>query len=394
MHMDEKINTQRRIVYVPRRSRIRVYKIAKAVKLCSDFKLILVCERYWYDKDLFQDIFDEVHTYNNLRIHNQGWFKKILRKYPLKIGFKKMLNLIHQSKPDIIHVFCEPYDHIKYILENVNVPVIMSDGADFSGISEGIENLDNKTRLEEKFCFENVAGLVYKGPKSVINFYRNYKYKIIAREMTWFDHSDNDLFVPLDKEMLKNNEEIHLVYSGVISNDPNMAYCYYLPLAISLTNQKIHFHIYPNPYQYKYAPEYHKMDAESEYFHFHKPLIMSELIIKISEYDWGLWIHSEKVSKRTQPSKMRTGMVNKIFTYLEAGLPILVSSSRTFGSDFIESNGIGKKIGDQDWNNIGRILRTLDYSEIKRNVGLKRNEYSLSANGGKLVDFYNNIFLL
>ena len=67
--MDKKDSIQRTIVYVPRRSRIRVYKIAKAVKLCSDFKIILVCEKYWYDQELFQDLFDEVHTYNNSRIH-------------------------------------------------------------------------------------------------------------------------------------------------------------------------------------------------------------------------------------------------------------------------------------------------------------------------------------
>jgi virulence-associated protein VapD len=380
------------IVYVPRRSRIRLYKIAKAAKLSNEFKLILVCEENYYDKELFEGLFDEVIFYNKRNVINKSKiYKDITKKLKYSSGLNNLIKIINNIKPDLVHAFCEPYDHIEKIIKETNYPVIMSDGADFSGISSGIENLDKKTKKQEKFCFENVEGLIYKGPKQVTDYYRKYGYKIKCRELTWFDHTDEDIFVNHINKLSQKDNEIHTVFTGHISTNPKIKYCYYIPLAKILAKQKIHLHIYPNPNQYKTSNDYLKLDKNEPYFHFHKPLPMKKLINEIAKYDWGIWIHSEETTIRTTKEKIKTGIGNKMFTYLEAGLPIIVSDSRLYGVEIVIGNNLGFKINDKEWVNLKTLIKHQNISQLINNIKIKRKELSIQSNKSKLAGFYNEI---
>ncbi|MEQ8562910.1 MAG: hypothetical protein RID18_15450 [Cytophagales bacterium] len=378
------------IVYVPRRSRIRLYKIAKSVSYSAHFKLILVCEETFYDKNLFEGLFDEVIFYEKHHFLRDNKFYKFLsRKLVFSSGLKRLVRILDQIKPELIHSFCEPYDHIQQILKNTKYPVIMTDGADFTGISGGLENIDSRTKKMEKYCFENVQGLVYKGPRLVTDYYRSKGYKIECPELTWFDHCDEELFVKYpNKKLSAIDGEIHMVYTGNISTNPKIKYCYYPPLAKIMAKQKIHFHIYANPYQFKTSKEYADLDKNEKYFHFHEPLPLKKLISEISKYDWGLWIHAEDPSFRTQEAKMRTGIGNKLFTYLEAGLPIIVSDSRKYGEEVVRENNLGFSLNDNEWTEIRRMTEEIDYFSLQKNILQKRSELSLRNNSESIVNFY------
>lgn len=379
------------IVYVPRRSRIRLYKIAKAVMLSQEFRLVLVCEESFYDEDLFKGIFDEVIFYNKKSaLFSNKYFEFLSRKLVFSRGLPDLLSIVKELNPFLIHAFCEPYDHIEYLLKRTDYPLIMSDGADFSGISGGLENINSITRKQEKFAFENVNGLIYKGPKLVTEYYRRFGYNIDCEEMTWFDHCDEDFFVEYPRSKLSDKDgELHLVYTGNISVNPEVKYCYYPPLGRILAKQRIHLHLYPNPYQYKTSPEYTELDKTEPYFHFHEPVPLKGLIKEISKYDWGLWVHAEDPSFRTQQDKMATGIGNKLFTYLEAGLPVVVSDSRIYGTNLVQKHEIGFSINDSDWINFKNILESVNYPELQKVILEKRAELSLRNNFNRLVDFYN-----
>ncbi len=368
-----------------------MYKIAKAVKLTSQFKLILVCEKVYYNEGLFEGLFDEIHFYNDNPIAKSKYYKHVHKKFTFSIGLGKMVEILKSVQPDLIHAFCEPYDHIELAIKNLNVPVVMTDGADFSGISTGVENIDSKIREQEKFCFENVKGLVYKGPKYVTEYYRNKGYKIDCEELTWFDHTDEDLYETDVKKLSDEDGGLHLVYTGHVSVKPEMKYCYYIPLAKELAKQKIHLHLYSNPKQYKTSQAYIDLNNNEKYFHFHKPLPMKQLINEIARYDWGLWVHAEDPSSRTTEDKMRTGMVNKMFTYLEAGLPVIVSDSRKYGVNVVEKHQLGFAINDRDWDKFDKLIENQNFAELKERIKTKRKELSLQANKSKLADFYNKL---
>lgn len=370
--------------------------MAKALKHTGKVRLILVCEESFYDSDLFEGIFDEVHFFTR-----KNWLfklpkaEKIYRRINERFGFgfNRMISIIEKIQPDLIQCFAEPYNHIACILKRTDFPVLMADGADFTGISEGIENLPKHTASLEKYCFEHVKGIVHKGPADVIKYYRDNNFNIFARTFQWYDHTDEDSFKTNDYPR-NFNSGIHLVYTGNISQDPSIGYCYFPPLIDILETLNIHFHIYPNPIQYHKSQLYLSLDQTNRYFHFHKPLPLNQLVKEISKFDWGVWIHSEEPSIRTTEIKAQTGIGNKIFTYLEAELPIIVSESRLFGKSIVLDNGIGISIGDSDWPRLKDMLNTINYEEMINNVNHFRSMKSLQRNSHKLLEFYQSIIEL
>lgn len=364
--------------------------MAKALKLLGNSKLYCVCESFYYDEDIFEGIFDDVLFYKSSPFAGKKWFASVRDNYPG--NFKKMLQHIRNINPDIIISYAEPYDHTAFVLKQTNYPVVLCDGADFTGISSGIENLAKKTAEEEKYCFENVKGIVFKGPENTLDYYRENNYKIKAKELSWFDHADQDHFIPENFPKLSDEDgELHMVYTGNISVNPEINYIYYIPLAEALSQQKIHLHIYPNPYQFKTSRIYRSLDQNSNYFHFHAPVPQKDLAKEIAKYDWGLWIHSAQKSTRTQLSKIKIGMVNKLFSYLEAGLPVIVSDSRTYGKKIVEENNIGFSINDADWDKFAEKIAGFNYKELIDTVLRVRMQYSLQKNGYRLAEFLNKI---
>lgn len=161
--------------------------------------------------------------------------------------------------------------------------------------------------------------------------------KSSERELQFLLYCDEKLFVNVTKKLSDEYGEIHLVYTGCISSNSEEKYIYFIPLARTMAKQQLHLHIYPsnlsgvknrdaNIYR-----EYYELDKKEKYFHFHKPVPYKELSKEIAKYDWGLWIHPEGVTYRTCPEKRKVSMGNKLFSYLEAGLPIIVSSHRAYG---------------------------------------------------------------
>ncbi len=380
------------VVFVPRRSRIRPYKMAKALKYTHKVKLILVCEESFYDEDLFEGIFDEVHFFTRKSIlFKLPKAEKIYRRLNEKIGFgfRKMKRIIEEINPDIVHCFAEPYNHIEYILRKTKFPVIMSDGADFTGISNGIQNLERRTFEVEKYCFEKVSGIVHKGPKYEIDYYINHGFNISCPEITWYDHCDYDLSPTIEPK--KNNDEIHIVYTGAISSNPNIKYIYYLEFAKELARQKIHFHIYPNPYQFQFAKAYKALASREKYFHFHSPVPYKKMAKEISKYNWGLWWHEPTGEKRVYHEKRKVGIGNKLFTYLEAGIPTIIGDHNTYGGKIISDMSIGLKINKEDISNLRIKLLNCDYHGLIKNVKEFAQSQSLQNNSARLFDFYSEV---
>lgn len=382
-----------RVVFVPRRSRIRPYKMAKALKYTGKVELILLCEESFYDPALFDGLFNEVHFFTR-----KTWFfklpkaEKIYRRLNERFGFgfSKMIKKLKELNPDLVHCFAEPYNHIQCILKNTKFPVIMSDGADFTGITEGLDNVPQRIKIQEKYCFENVSGIVHKGPEYEIEYYRLNGFKINCPEITWFDHCDDDLIIKKEPRKIKQDDPIHIVYTGIISTDPSQKYVYYIDFAEEMARQKIHFHIYPNPYQYNVAVEYRKLARESEYFHFHAPLSYRDLGKEVANYDWGLWWHDQAGGDRYTEDKNKVSIGNKLFTYLESGLPVIVGEHMEYGRKLNEEFAYGVVIVEEDIKNLKPIL-IKDYNSMMIQVSNTSDKFRLSKNAEILIDFYNAV---
>lgn len=376
---------------------IRIYKQAKALKETKKYRLLLLCEKC--DYNLLEDVFDEIIFYGFLKNRNNNFISRSFNYGSNKIlnyGEKNLKRIVNNIDVDIFHTHAEPNNIPRIVIENSSKPVVF-DGQDFTGIVSGIENLDKKTRDDEKYCFEHADGIVRKGPPFEINYYRQHGYKINCPETQWMGYCDEDLFADMNVIKLSDEDgEIHLVFTGSISTDPNYRYKYFISLIKELAKQKIHFHIYPAPLEYKISKEYLELDQKEKYFHFHKPVPYKDLSKEIAKYDWGIIDASVMLpatfeSKRWTIERRMTTLANKLFSYMEAGIPIIVAKMLVAMKAIVEENQIGFSIDNNEINKFGELIKDYDYLELKKNVRKTRDVLSLRNQVEYLEEFYQKV---
>lgn len=389
----KKLNQMKTVCFVKYDAQIRIYKEAKALKNTGRYKLLLLCEKC--DYNLLEDIFDEIIFYGFLKNKNNNFISRSFNYGSNKIfnyGEKNLKRIITNIDVDIFHTHAEPNNIPMIVIENSNKPVVF-DSQDFTGISFGLENLDNKTKEDEKYCFEHATGICHKGPKFEIDYYRQHGYEISCPEIQWMDYCDEDLFADANiKKLSEEDGEIHLVHTGTISTDPKYRYKYLIPLGKKLAKQKIHLHVYPsNSFEYRTSKEYLELDRKEKYFHFHDYVPYRELNNKIAKYDWHSHILEYFVGPMFTPEKQKVSMGNKLFTSLEAGLPMIVSPNLQCIKELAEKYQVGIIVKDEDLNRLKEIIENQDYNEFRKNILKARHELSLKNQVHRLEKFYEEI---
>jgi hypothetical protein len=204
------------------------------------------------------------------------------------------------------------------------------------------------------------------------------------------------MFTSPDVEKLSEKDgEYHLVYTGSISFSEKYKNTYYIPLAKKLAKQKIHLHLYTNPTHNipidRYI-EYIELDRKEKYFHFEKSLPFDEINSEIAKYDFGLWYHPDTDDELGVTfEKRKTGIGNKLFSYLEAGLPIIITERAEYGKKIVDKYGIGFSIRDEDFNNFHSIISNYDYNFMRSNSLRTREELSLGKKVKELEKFYIDV---
>lgn len=384
------------IIFVRSTPRFRIYKEALALKRTGRYKLILIARDIHQDfLELFSKIFDKIILYSVLKYQNKR-LDQIVNEFPISnfINKKKLAILIHEEEPYLFHTMADPNDVPMVVMKHAKVPVIF-DGHDFTGISVGIENMSKKEFLTEKYCFEHADGIVHKESKYELDYYRRNGYKIQCPDLIFLDYCNEDLFTSPDVEKLSEKDgEFHLVYTGSVSFSEKYKTSYYIPLAKKLAKQKIHLHLYANPTHnipHDRYWEYIELDQQEKYFHFEKSLPYDKINAEIAKYDYGLWIHENHFMSGVTKEKFKTAIGNKLFSYLEAGLPIILSSHIDHGKELVKRYGIGFAVKDEELDILNKKIDESDYDRIRKNVFKAREELSLNKQVSRLIQFYTKI---
>ncbi len=381
------------VCFVRREASIRVYKQAKALKKGKRYRTVLLCEKC--DQSLFGDVFDEILFYNFTGSKNKSLIYRAVN-YGLNrtLGYaeKNLAKKVRSIEADIFHAHAEPNSVPRIVMGHSGRPVVF-DAQDFSGISYGIENLDQGTREDERYCFEHAAGICHKASPFEIDYYRQHGYSIKSPEIQWMDYCDADLFAdPSTRKLSEDDGELHFVHTGTVSNDPKYRYKYLIPLGKALAKQGMHLHIYPaNAYEYRTYKEYHAMARTEKRFHFHAPVQYILLNKEIAKYDWHSHILENYAGPMFTPEKQRVSMGNKLFTALEAGLPMVVSSHLECVRELTENHKIGFAIKDEELPRLKEMMARCDYGDFKKNVLKARETLSLRNQVRRLEDFYGEV---
>jgi hypothetical protein len=379
------------IVFVTENPQIRVYKQAKALKKAGGYHLVLVARDI--DIPLFCGVFDEIIPYG-LPLLNKIPHGLVRKSHSLqKLEEANLERIVKKLAPSLFHTHAEPNTVPKVVMENAEAPVIY-DAYDLSGLRFGLKSLDTRERKAERYCLENADGIVLKFQEDILDFYRQEGYGINAPYLCYLDYCDPDYFV----EDARMERESHLVYAGAVlpakSPHETTGNNQFHDLVRILIGQGIYFHIYPNIWQAK-SPRYYacygQISHESKYFKMHAPLPQPALQKEISKYTYGVQIHD---LSRTRHTRLfgESSFGNKFFTYLEAGLPIIVSDNLKYNCDLAEGFGVGFRIGLRDLERISDRIGEADYGHLRKNVMAARaGPLNMHENVAKLTGFYDRI---
>jgi len=292
----------------------------------------------------------------------------------------------------VIHAYGRWNLITQIVMKHARVPVVY-DAYDFAGVQVGIENLSREERQAEQYCLEHADGIVTKFPNEMLDYFRSHGYRLPERRLQYMDYCEEHLKQPMVNCLAP--KQWHIVYAGGIAPASwakrMYGYQQYHDMAQILDKQGIHFHIYANTI--KASPGefgcYLKLADELDTFHFHESVAYEKLPAELSQYHWGVWIHPPFAEGRSE--FYWYGIGNKIATYAEAGLPILINEKLRFGSKLVRENEIGCVFHYDDIGRLREILNATPWSRLRANLTKFRAGYSVNVQGKRLMAFYRDL---
>ncbi len=363
----------------------RVVKIAYALRK-KNYRVILLCKNTPNNEGVKKLInyFDEVNYYNTPQ---------------------EALVLAIKYKPLVYHIFsCYTYDTPEFLIKS-NIGKIVFDNYDgLQGFikSETIKSNDwmRGQEVKEQFCLENADGLCCRSLETQYQK-RKFGYKYKGERILFLDYCWNNSTQGNKASELTNLEEMHIVYIGgmaVEKEQPDSPLSYHLWLAEALASQKIHYHIYPSynlsekGFNDKFS-DYIELEKKTPYFHLHKKRDYIELLNKITQYSYGIIISSRKVHPIEGAGhtieKHDYAMGNKFFDYIDAELPIIISSGK-FINWLFKRQGVSVNITEESLTNKLDPLKE-KLPELAENIRECKKYFCITENIPRLIKFYEAI---
>lgn len=380
------INNKKKIVFVESFFNVPTFKIACALKKTGKYETILILLSK-DDKKNLKKAFDKIFIFdlkfNLTPIGLINFFRKIKSQEGKKFlkKMKKIDPYVFQiTGPELVTLW------FMYFLKKKVKIYYAYDIWKFYDKKFSLKKNSGIMQFFHKFTervhFKIADGILHKGPPGELNFL---PYTINVPDLSFIPYClDEWIFLPTKK---KRGKEIHLVYAGGswISWEGHISF---LKIIEVITSQKIHFHIF-SPYTVG-IDVYKKIEKSNKYFHFHKGKSPDKLNKKISKYDFGIVPDFYDCSKINELWP-KTTLGNKIFNYIEAGLPVIINDELEFVSKIIKGNKIGFGVNYENLKNLKKIIMKQNYKQLQKNVKKTQEKFKLSKNIEKLERFYEKV---
>ncbi|RMG75114.1 MAG: hypothetical protein D6722_01510 [Bacteroidetes bacterium] len=352
----------------------RAGRMAKWLHRLGRYELVLLCHTDGYVAEFVEGHFDRVVRYRN------AWH--------LRSQLERL--------PDIylVHSFAPKCEYPDLVRQTVDAPFLL-DMQDVIVTYHGLEPPYAWARKElqyERRCLAEADAVIGQSLEPRVGFQR---YAIHPRPRTLFFplYCDDDTWQPLSGP--RPDGEIHLVYAGGLAGSHRdrrqFGILQFHPLIELLSAQQIHFHVYPSPStlppDYE---EYYAIARRNPYFHMHRPVSHGDLTRELAQYDYGFLPFFREDSDLKQ-EKMTYSTSLKLFNFLEAGLPVVISRDIHYQAWMVMRGGAGIAIGKEDVGTLGARLRATDYPALTARVDRHRRYLALSQQLHRLTRLYDEV---
>jgi len=382
-------SSKKKILFVTGVPTFNLAGISIYLRKTGKFETILLTENPWLI-GFFKQYFDTVYVYNS---------------------YYDVAYILTTSNPYIVHIQGSlSYYFLGVIAKCLGRTSVIVGFNDIPSLSELPEEnreklwgISNDARLDyfsEQFLFKKADGIILTMNTYVVGDKLRLRYESTI-PLLEFPTYVCDEFLSEEEKYSRKDGNIHLVYGGIIapSDKPREVFgdIQYITLAKKLINQGLRFHMYLSPHVSslqikKLYQDYFQLAAETPNFTFKQGLPHDQAIKEFSRYDFATMI-SIFNGMKLNTFHWDTAMPSKFFTYLSAGLPVIVNEEHGNISALVRKYGCGIIVVNQkDLDNLFDIIKQYDYEKLKANAKRAREELSMKNHIGRLIEFYDRVY--
>lgn len=244
----------------------------------------------------------------------------------------------------------------------------------------------SKIYRREKYALQKADGVTYANFMGEV-LTRKYGFKIRGEQLLFLSYYDKD--EAIEKEHEDTDRELSFVFAGrFLKGEINGDQV--VPFAEMCKENRAHFYVYSATIEnHVYYEEY---ENKNPFFHYMGNVKHSELINKISNYDYGVCLIDRENYENCEKyghtkTELQYASTNKFFDYLGAGIPIVSYAHQKLVRK-LEEEGMA----------INSFVEDFDFDMLKKNresftnnVSKNRHKYSIQERMYELLDFYERV---
>ncbi len=318
-----------------------------------------------------------------------------------------MLNYLYvlsMIKPDIVHIFANAGSSAIPLLASrvcsapyaVEYNDILTNMHNRKSLAKaiGADNSEQEFKTE-KFLLMQAKGLIYNNHESAITHL--FKFHNLTIPSLQF------LYYPLNPVQKRSNNQateknkIKLVFIGGIRKSEYDHLCNYsyndlLLMIDELTKQNFTVDIF-NAYDSGAGndfTEFYQKEKNNPNFKYHQAVHPQDLTKILNRYDAGLLVLNYERSKMKKEVLERT-MSSRVYEYLEAGLPVIISRELKFMVSIIDEYDIGLPLSWHEMSNLSARLTPEKLAQLQENTKHYVNQILMPHQIPRLITFYSSI---
>jgi hypothetical protein len=296
-------------------------------------------------------------------------------------------------RPIVYHVFANwQFATAAELIRYRPGPVIFDDYDVFGGIMGESFLAERRRQVEyERFCLEQANGLICRSLETQSPRRMGYRFRgprLLLLDGCWGTNLNPtaELRFPL--------KDIHLVYCGNVPMTCTAQAQHFASVIGRLGDHGIHLHIYPSPDAWadtRRSNHIRFAATRADNLHLHEPVPPEHLPAELAPYHAGIVVASffaESYDQMYGPTKCVYATTNKLFDYFDAGLPVLLSSSK-FQHFLVRHFGCGVILRGNDAEQFATEIRAIeDWSRLRLAAQAAAQQLSVVRLAERLVTFY------